>query len=275
MRPSSRGTAFVAALRPGLRQAAAVARALEGRVSNRPKRGEASAVKAALTSADIACQEVILTRILERFADFALDAEERTETVARFPERGSRLVVLDPIDGTLRSYLRGDGPYSVLIGLASGRRYEAALVALPREGLFFDAVRGGGARVSGMAGSRRIAVAIPGARRILVSHTVPDAATRLLRKRGYEVSRASGGAISIAPLIPGVCAGLRIARSNRRGVSRRGRVGLLIAREAGLLVRARGKGAFPDDLDAPAAVLKVAAAEEHMAVLDEAIRRAD
>ena len=53
---------FVRALAPALRQSASIARALEGRVANRPKRGEATPVKAALTIADTASQEALLVR---------------------------------------------------------------------------------------------------------------------------------------------------------------------------------------------------------------------
>jgi hypothetical protein len=63
-----------------------------------------------------------------------------------------------------------------------------------------------------------------------------------------------------------VCAGLRLGTA-AAGVSRRGRVGLLIAREAGLLVRGANDAPFPDLLDAPAPVLRVAAREEDLAAL--------
>lgn len=272
MTDGARGRAFVSVLRPAVRQAAAIARALEGRVTNRPKRGERSAIKAALTAADTASQEALLVSLLERFPDVALEAEEDTPTVRRFRARGSGLVVVDPIDGTLRSYLRGVGPYSVLIGLAQRRRFQASLVALPREGLFFDAWLGGGAKVARSGERPRVARPSKGARKVFVSHTVPEAACRLLRRRGYEPVYASGGAIAVAPLVPGVCAGLRFAKG-RRGLSHRGRVGVLVAREAGLLVRGRGRAPFPEALDARANVLRVAAHEREMAVLDEALAR--
>jgi hypothetical protein len=262
VKPAAPPRAFVAALRPALRQAAAIARALEGQVANRPKRGERSAIKAALTAADTAAQEALLVRLLEAFPGVGLEAEEDTPTVRRFPRRGSGLVVVDPIDGTLRSYLRGVGPYSVLIGLARRRRFEAALVALPREGLFFDALLGGGARMARTGQPPRRATPAPLGRRIFVS------------RRGYEPVRASGGAIAVAPLVPGVCAGLRVAKG-RRGISRRGRVGVLVAREAGLLVRGKGRAAFPEAIDARAPVLRVAANERELAILDEVLARLD
>lgn len=274
MTKASGPRAFVTAMGPALRQAAAIARALEGRVPNRPKKGERSAIKAALTAADTASQEALLVRLLDSFPDVMLEAEENTPTVRRFRSRGSGLVVVDPIDGTLRSYLRGVGPYSVLVGLARRRRFEAALVALPRENLFFDAVLGGGARIARGGERARVARPTRGARKVFVSHTVPEAACRLLRRRGYEPVRASGGAIAVAPLVPGVCAGLRLAKG-RKGISKRGRVGLLVAREAGLLVQGRGKAPFPEALDARANVLRVAANEKDLAVLEEALARLD
>ncbi len=265
-RDLARAQGFVTALRPALRQAAAIARALEGRVANRPKTGEETAVKAALTIADTASQEALLVRLFERFPGVALDAEEDTPSVTRFPASGDGLVVIDPIDGTLRAYLGGEGPYSILIGLAVEGRFEASLVALPREGLFFDAVRGGGARVARAGAAARPARPTPGARRVLVSHGMPAAAIEALLARGYEVGSASGGAVAVAPLIPGVCAGLRLGTA-AAGVSRRGRVGLLVAREAGLLVRGADDAPFPELLDAPAPVLRVAAREEDLAAL--------
>jgi fructose-1,6-bisphosphatase/inositol monophosphatase family enzyme len=272
-REHGRAQSFVTALRPALRQAAAIARALEGRVSNRPKSGEESAVKAALTIADTASQEALLVRLIERFPSVELDAEEDTPSVARFPSRGDGLVVIDPIDGTLHCYLDGEGAYSILVGLASAGRFEAALVALPRENLFFDAVSGVGARVATAGSTHRPPRPSPGARGVLVSHGVPVAVTRALEANGYDVARASGGAVSVAPLVPGMCAGLRIGKA-AAGVSRRGRIGLLVAREAGLLVRGADDLPFPEEIDAPAPVLRVAAREEDMAALGDALSRA-
>ena len=51
---------FVLHLDPAVRQAAALARRLEGLVPNRPKDDEATAVKQALTAADTSAQELIL-----------------------------------------------------------------------------------------------------------------------------------------------------------------------------------------------------------------------
>jgi fructose-1,6-bisphosphatase/inositol monophosphatase family enzyme len=264
--------AFVATMLPALRQAAAVARALEGRVVNRPKEREDTASKAALTVADTAAQETLLVAVWERFPFVALEAEEDTPTVHRFPRHAEARVVIDPIDGTLHSYLEGRGPYAIMVGLAIADRIEAALVALPREGLFYDATRGQGARVTRAGGvPRLVRVPLPDAgQRILVSHGLPEAAKEALRARGYEVVHGAGGAIAVAPLVPGVRAGLRVA-NGPKGISARGRIGALIAAEAGALVRCESGKEFPSELAEPARALLVAARREEMEALEAAL----
>jgi fructose-1,6-bisphosphatase/inositol monophosphatase family enzyme len=250
--------AFVEHLGPALRQAAAVARALEGRVPNRPKADAGSEVKAALTLADSAAQETLLVALQEHFPAVALRAEEETPSVAAFPpEAADRpLVVIDPIDGTLHSYLEHRGPYAVMVGLAVRGRYEAALVALPREGLFFDGVRGGAARRSRPRDRARPVRAEASGDTVLVSHEMPEPVRERLRARGFSPVAACGGAISVAPLVPGVRAGLRLAPEN---VSIRGRIGVLIARAAGACALGEGAGPFPEDLETPSRALAVAA----------------
>jgi fructose-1,6-bisphosphatase/inositol monophosphatase family enzyme len=265
---------FARALAPALRQASSIASTLEGRVANRPKAGEATPVKAALTSADTACQEALLVPLFEHFPKVRLEAEEDTPTARRFPAHGDALVVVDPIDGTLRFYLEGQGPYAVMIGLAYGGEYEAALVALPGERLFFSATRGGGARFAlEEAPLRPVRVEVSG-QRIFVSHDLPEAARASLRARGFEPVSASGGAIAVAPLVPGVRAGLRWVRGKGVGVSIRGRIGALIAEEAGALVRCETGEPFPRRLDEPAAALLVAAGDEDLRVLQDALAAA-
>jgi fructose-1,6-bisphosphatase/inositol monophosphatase family enzyme len=261
---------FVEILRPAVRQAAAVARALEGRVRNRPKVGEGSEAKAALTLADSAAQEAILVPLLEHFPDVTLEAEEDTPSVLEFPGQGPAQVVIDPIDGTLRSYLEERGPYACMVGLCVARRFEAALVALPREGLFFDAVRGKGAHRIRPGGRARPWRAEATGSRVLVSHEMPAPVLECLERAGYQVAFGCGGAIAVAPLIPGVRAGLRLATSPA-GISIRGRIGLTISREAGALVAGPDGRPFPEEIDAAARALLVVAEPTDVAPLAEAL----
>ena len=265
---------FVRKLAPALRQAASIARTLEGRVANQPKAGEETPVKAALTIADSACQEALLVPLLEYFPDVSLAAEEDTPSVERFPRDRDEVVVIDPIDGTLRFYLEGLGPYGIMMGLAVHGEYEAALVALPREGLFFRAVRGWGAFVSRADGTPRRARFDSNADRILVTHDLPHEAVNFLKGKGFEVVPASGAAISVAPVVPGVRAGLRMVRATP-SVSIRGRIGLLVSAEAGAAMRSETGSEFPRQIEAPARSLLIAADEADLLLLQEALAIAE
>jgi len=261
--PAARALArrFVDAMAPALRQAAALTRALEGRVPNRPKLAETSESKAALTAADTASQETILVRLLDAFPEVELEAEEDTPTTHAFPVSGSGRVVIDPVDGTLHSYLEARGPYAILVGLVWDERFIASLVALPRENLLFDAVLGDGATRRNERGEAGAASLSGPSRRVLVSHGVDPTVLSRLRARGYDAVPAAGGAVAVAPLVPGVCGGLRVAPANAgpAGVSSRGRVGLLVAREAGAIVCGMGGAPFPEEVDAVAPGLVTAA----------------
>ncbi len=265
---------FVSRLSPAIREAARVARFLEGAVENTPKLDESSVVKQALTLGDTACQETLLEALFEHYPEVCLAAEEDTQSVARFPSSARAQVVVDPIDGTLHSYLEGRGPYAVILGLLLDGVYEAGLIALPREGLFFDAQRGGGAQRGAFGRSTTSARPDPDGGRILVSHGTPPAVSDWLRDQGVEVVPASGGAVAVAPLIPGVRAGLR-CNSSPQSISIRGRVGALISREAGARVCGAGRSDFPVDAETPASVLMVASREADLDLLDQALSHDD
>ena len=105
-----------------------------------------------------------------------------------------------------------------------------------------------------------------------MSYDLPHSVEHELTARGFELAYGSGGAVAVAPLIPGVCAGLRIAVGSDR-ISTRGRIGALVAREAGALVRSE-RGEFPASLDAPARALLVAATDEDLESLEAALATA-
>jgi fructose-1,6-bisphosphatase/inositol monophosphatase family enzyme len=262
---------FVATLSPALDQAAAIAAALQGRVPNVPKSGETTAVKAALTIADTAAQEALLVPLLARFRAARLEAEEATHSVELFTGAASdHRIVVDPIDGTLHFYLAGRGLYAVMAGFAVGDRFQAALVALPREGLRFDAVRGQGPRRGRLGGEPEPALCSQDGCKLLLSDGVPDAIEARLRGEGFETERACGGAVALAPLVPGVRGGLRL--SKYATISVRGRISTLIAREGGALVETGTGEPFPDSLDAPATSLVVASDRETAAAIQAALR---
>ena len=262
---------FVRLLEAPLRRAASLVRSLEGRVVNSPKVLEENIAKQALTAADTQAQECLLEALAEHFPGVALAAEEDTPRVARFATESEAVVVIDPIDGTLHSYLEGHGPYAVIVGLVLRGRYEAALLALPREGLLFGAHRGGGAFSARAGGPLRPVRASADGDRVLISHGTPAAAAEAVATRGFEVVRASGGAVSVAPLVRGVRAGLRHG-SSPIGISIRCRVGALIAREAGAHLQSTRGAPFPEDDTTPSPDLLVSAEEADLTWLAEALK---
>lgn len=266
---------FARLMVPGVARAAGIARSLEGRVRNVPKAGEEGAVKQALTQADTAAQEAILECLVEHFPGVSLAAEEDTPLVSRFPEAASALVIIDPIDGTLRSYLEARGPYAVIVGLAIEREMQASLVALPREGLLFAAQLGGRARSIRPAAEPRDAKARADGDRVLVSHAMPKRVVGALIAEGFEVVHACGGAVAVAPLIRGVRAGLRYAPGKRkRGISIRGRAGTVISRQAGAYLAGDAGRPFPLDLDTPTRTLRIVADEADLQILDRCLAEA-
>jgi fructose-1,6-bisphosphatase/inositol monophosphatase family enzyme len=268
-RPDARE--FVRVLAPAMAQAAAIASALEGRVPNQRKAGAATEVKAALTIADTAAQEALLVPLAPAFGAARLEAEEDTRSIARFDGSDARRrIVIDPIDGTFHFYLGALGPYAIMAGLADDDRYEGALVVLPREGWLFEAVRGGGARRTRLRDGDTSDVRVnTEGDALLLSDGVPDAVAERLAARGFAVQRACGGAVAVAPLVPGYSGGVRVAKNVT--ISTRGRIGLLIATEAGALVQTRDGARFPDSLDAPAEALVVASDEQVAKAIREAL----
>lgn len=267
---------FARAMMPAALRAAAIARSMEGRVRNVPKSAETGDVKQALTAADMAAQEAILASLIELYPEVSLAAEEDTPTVARFPSRAPALVIIDPIDGTLRSYLEARGPYAVIIGLAIDRDIRAGIVVLPREGPLFMGERGRGAEWIPPGGSIRPVIARADGDRVLVSHSMPERVLGALRAEGLEPVPACGGAIAVAPLIRGVRAGLRYAPGKRkRGISIRGRIGSVIAREAGAHVTGDGGRPFPTHLDERTRTLRISAEADDLRVLEKALAAAD
>ena len=68
------------------------------------------------TSADLASQELLLESLLADFPNDAYLCEEDTPLAAGVPSSGTRLWMIDPIDGT-RGFARKTGEFSVMVGL--------------------------------------------------------------------------------------------------------------------------------------------------------------
>ena len=221
---------FVEVFKAAALGAGQVAKYLQGKVRVEQKAGERTAESAALTAVDLAAQDVILHQLLARAPHVAVDAEEDTPLVERFPEptSGAPLVVIDPIDGTL-NYTRGLREYAVMGALIVDGIYQAAVVLFPAYERLYSAVRGEGCRME-RNGARSEALKAPAAEdRVLVAPRV-DAVTRT-RLGGLfgevDVSRCSAVDSSIVAL------GWARASLAERRSDRRRAIGYLLSREAG------------------------------------------
>ena len=213
-------------------QAAAAVRWLEGRVRNRPKSDEQTPEKAALTDGDCVSQEILLVALRAHFPWVSVFVEEDTPTAEAFvANRSAQTVVIDPIDGTAR-YLRGDGPYAILLGLEREGAVEAALVAVPQFGVVARATRGGGAERADHGGPFAPVRAERRGAQLLVSHGLPQAVRARANAALWKPVVAAGAAIGVAPLLDGVGGGVRIA-AEPQGLSRRAWIAGLVTCEAG------------------------------------------
>lgn len=95
------------------------------------------------TDADRDSQEIILQHLLKAFPDDALCAEEATPTLARRPQSGPRLWIVDPIDGT-RGFAQKNGEFSVMVGFVHEGRIGVGVVSQPATDRLTYASKGGG-----------------------------------------------------------------------------------------------------------------------------------
>src|SRR5687767_13613285 len=85
------------------------------------------------TEADRKSQELILSHLTATFPDDAICAEEATSSLTAAKREGSRLWVVDPIDGT-RGFVMKNGEFSVMIGLVARGRVVVGVVLEPALG---------------------------------------------------------------------------------------------------------------------------------------------
>ena len=101
-----------------------------------------------VTSADMAVDRFLKERLGAAFPDAAWLSEETADDEARLSH--SRLIVVDPIDGT-RAFLTGDPRWTVSIALVDDGRPIAGVVHAPALAETFIAFSGGGARFNGVS----------------------------------------------------------------------------------------------------------------------------
>lgn len=100
-----------------------------------------------VTEADLAVDRFLFDRLRELFPDAGWLSEETADSAERL-ER-SRLIVVDPIDGTY-AFVRGDTRWALSIALVEAGRPIAGIVHAPALGQTFIGAAGRGARLNGV-----------------------------------------------------------------------------------------------------------------------------
>lgn len=96
-----------------------------------------------VTRADLECEKFIVSKILERFPNDKILAEEKFSEAENQKTASERLWVIDPIDGTT-NYSRGDSHACISIAACEGNHVVAGVVYCPFKDELYSASRGGG-----------------------------------------------------------------------------------------------------------------------------------
>jgi len=253
-------------------QAGAVARRLQGRIPAETKAGD-SAEGEALTAVDLAAQDVILHLLHRELPEVAMDAEERTESVALFAgaDPGAPLVVVDPIDGTL-NYIKGSDDFAVMGALLREGRYRAAVVHFPARGGTYWAIAGAGCFRRTAGGERRCDTA-GAADRILYTPRTPRAWRRALAGAATALALSRCSAVDAsAPATGRACASVAEAAADRRRA-----IGLFLTLAAGGVVWMNGRrwaGEDPERHGGQGALTVAADSEQRLERLLQALHGA-
>lgn len=95
------------------------------------------------TDADRRSQEIILSRLSKHFPGDAFIGEEQTAGLSNVEHSGSRLWIIDPIDGT-RGFARKNGEFSIMIGLVCDGAIAVGVVQEPAKQRITYAAQGQG-----------------------------------------------------------------------------------------------------------------------------------
>jgi 3'(2'), 5'-bisphosphate nucleotidase len=114
------------------------------------------------TDVDRQAQEILLEHLHRVFPADALCAEEATPTLESVARTGSRLWIIDPIDGT-RGFARKNGEFSIMVGFVEEGQIGVGVVLEPAKARLTYAARGAGCwRRDGSGAAERCRVSTVG-----------------------------------------------------------------------------------------------------------------
>jgi myo-inositol-1(or 4)-monophosphatase len=191
------------------------------------------------TVVDTDAEAAILAAIDDLFDAPTLLSEERFRRDGKVLGRSPSLrVLVDPLDGTV-AYNAGLPMFSISIAFELDGALEAGIVHQPTEDRSYVAMRERGAFVDGV----RIKYRESASRVVAVKSSLQTtgrvgAICADLRAAGYEVEKLESSALKLCLIAEGQRAGLikRIARAGEHSLAWGVAAGILVCREAGVLV---------------------------------------
>ncbi|MBD3313175.1 inositol monophosphatase [Candidatus Woesearchaeota archaeon] len=134
-----------------------------------------------VSEVDFAAENIIKSRILEKFPDHAILAEESADS-GEADKDSEYLWIIDPIDGT-RNFLHGHPSFGVSIALAKDKEVILGVVHFPIYDWVYVAEKGKGAEKNGEA--------------ITVSDRTPDSEEDMMGNFGCNFSREKDEQIEV------------------------------------------------------------------------------
>lgn len=159
-----------------------------------------------LTEADLASQSTIDAGLAALTPDIAMLGEESAPQASAQRHGWRALWLVDPLDGT-REFVKGNGEFTVNIGLIEDHEPVLGVVAAPARGLLYAAARGNGAFRRDPDGTRhalqpRLPAGSP--LRVVGSRSHPDARTQaLLTRFGPQEALSVGSALKFCMIAEG------------------------------------------------------------------------
>ncbi|MCP4594375.1 MAG: inositol monophosphatase [bacterium] len=200
-----------------------------------------------VTSADLAVQDMLTRRILERHPDHAIVAEERLspDTVPPDPGRAPYCWVIDPIDGT-RNYARRFPVFATSIAVMEHGTPVVGVIRWHHTGQLFVATADGPAELDGVslqASLRPLDTNLLVGAQLGAHHATQDVVVPWLRR--WAVRNLGATAIHLALVASG---GLDIAYAKDCRIWDMAAGALLIERAGGACTDLDGGALFPVDM---------------------------
>ena len=189
---------FFREIMPRMEDYGRYALAMQKGVFSKDKELSESDAENALTDADFMVEEGLLRFFLEKKYNFRILAEEDSPYVDKFSKEGDMLVVMDPIDGTLR-YKKGFENFGMIISVFKKGILDGTLLHTPYDEKFYWATQENEIALSGFYHSDKLTFSHGGfgissiGRRnsnIIKTNILPEDKEKIFNAKGLTINQS-------------------------------------------------------------------------------------